>query len=63
MTGDFIKVKLRLENKYTSNGVVDFIEPVIKHYNEEFPEITPFLRGDSGFTVPALYELCERESV
>src|SRR5690625_5236024 len=63
MTGDFIKAKLRPGNKYTSNGVVDFIEPVIKHYNEEFPETTPFLRGDSGFAVPALYELCEKESV
>src|SRR5699024_6048178 len=24
---------------------------------------TPFLRGNSGFAVPALYELCENESV
>jgi len=63
MTGDFIKAKLRPGNKYTSNGVIDFIEPVIKHYNKEFPETTPFLRGDSGFAVPALYELCEKESV
>src|SRR5699024_11866919 len=37
--------------------------PVIEHYNEMFPETTSFLRGDSGFAVPALYELCERESV
>lgn len=63
VTGDFIKAKLRPGNKYTSNGVVDFIKPVIKHYNEKFPETTPFLRGDSGFAVPALYELCEKESV
>src|SRR5699024_2618173 len=33
------------------------------HYNEKFPEAIPFLRGDSGFAVPALYELCEKESV
>src|SRR5699024_9799588 len=39
------------------------MEPVIKHYNEKSPETTPFLRGDSGFAVPALYELCEEESV
>jgi len=36
---------------------------VIQHYNEKFPATTPFLRGDSGFAVPALYELCELESV
>src|SRR5699024_3490931 len=34
-----------------------------EHYNDRFPETTPFLRGDSGFAVPALYELWEEESV
>ena len=63
ITGDFLKAQLRPGNVYTSNGVVDFVEPLIKHYNENFPETTPFLRGDSGFAVPALYDLCERESV
>jgi len=63
VTGDFLKAKLRPGNVYTSNGVVDFIQPIIEHYNEKFPETTPFLRGDSGFAVPALYDLCETESV
>lgn len=63
VTGDFLKAKLRPGNVYTSNGVVDFIQPLIKHYNEKFPETTPFIRGDSGFAVPALYDLCEKESV
>lgn len=63
VTGDFLKAKLRPGNVYTSNGVVDFIQPLIEHYNEKFPETIPFLRGDSGFAVPDLYELCEKESV
>lgn len=63
VTGDFLKAKLRPGNVYTSNGVVDFIQPLIEHYNEAFPETIPFLRGDSGFAVPALYDLCEKESV
>lgn len=42
---------------------MDFIRPLITHYNTQFPETTPFLRGDSGFAVPALYDLCEDESV
>jgi hypothetical protein len=63
VTGDFLKAKLRPGNVYTSNGVVDFIQPLIEHYNEKFPETSLFLRGDSGFAVPALYDLCERESV
>ncbi len=63
ITGDFLKAKLRPGHIYTSNGVVDFIQPVIQHDNEQFPESIPFLRGDSVFAVPALYELCEKESV
>jgi hypothetical protein len=62
VTGDFLRAKLP-GNVYTSNGVVDFVKPLIQHYNERFPETTPFLRGDSGFAVPALYDLCEGESV
>ncbi len=63
ITGDFLKAQLRPGNVYTSNGVVEFIQPLIEHYNEKFPETTPFIRGDSGFAVPALYDLCEKESV
>ncbi|GKV67489.1 MULTISPECIES: IS1380 family transposase [unclassified Sporosarcina] len=62
LTGDFLKAKLRPGNVYTSNGVVDFIRPVIEHYNEQFPETSYLVRGDSGFAVPKLYELCEKES-
>lgn len=62
-TGDFLKAKLRPGNVYTSNGVVEFIQPLIEHYIEHFPQITLFIRGDSGFAVPKLYDLCEKESV
>lgn len=63
VTGDFLKAQLRPGNVYTSNGVVEFVKPLIEHYNEKFPEITPFIRADSGFAVPKLYDLCEKESV
>lgn len=62
-TGDFLKARLRPGNVYTSTGIVEFIQPLIEHYNQTFPETSLFLRGDSGFAVPALYELCEKESV
>lgn len=58
-----MKAKLRPGNRYTSHGVADFVRPILEHYNEHFPETTPFLRGDSGFATPELYELCEKESV
>lgn len=46
---------------YISNGVVDFMRPLIEHYNEIFPETSTLVLGDSGFAVPALYDLCEKE--
>lgn len=61
LTGDFLKAQLRPGNVYTSNGVVEFMRPLIKHYNEMFPEKSYLVRGDSGFAVPGLYELCEDE--
>jgi hypothetical protein len=45
ITGAFLKAHLRPGNVYTSNGVVEFVKPLIEHYNEKFPEIIPFLRG------------------
>jgi hypothetical protein len=63
VTGDFLKAKLRPGNVYTSNGVVEFIQPLIEHYNDKFPATSLLVRGDSGFAVPALYDLCEKESV
>ncbi|KIY23820.1 hypothetical protein UB32_00780 [Mesobacillus subterraneus] len=63
VTGDFLKANLRPGNVYTSKGVVEFIQPLIEHSNEKFPETSLFVRGDSGFAVPALYDLCEKESV
>lgn len=50
LTGDFLKAQLRSGKVYTSNGVVDFIRPLIEHYNEVFPETTTLVRGDSGNT-------------
>src|SRR5690625_1495304 len=34
VTGAFLKAKLRPGNVYTSNGVVEFIQPLIEHFNE-----------------------------
>ncbi|MEB7772168.1 IS1380 family transposase [Kurthia gibsonii] len=63
LTDDFLKAQLRPGNVYTSNGVVDFVHPLFAHYNKKFPETTIMVRGDSGFAVPELYELCEKESI
>jgi len=47
---DLLKIQLRDGTKYSSTGVVDFLQPIFDEYLEDFPEIKLLLRGDSGFT-------------
>ena len=60
LTGDLLKSQLRNGNVYTSNGVVEFLEPLLKEYIDQYPDIDIYLRGDSGFAVPDLYGLLEQ---
>jgi len=60
LTGDLIKAELRSGNVYTSRQVVRFIGPVLKRYLKSYPYMTRFIRADSGFAVPALYEIAEQ---
>jgi len=59
LTGDLIKIQLRDETQYSSTRVVDFLQPILDEYLEDFPEIKLLLRGDSGFATPGLYKQCE----
>ena len=59
LTGDFLKAKLRSGNQYTSNGVKEFLEPLLEHYNQSMPTTNILVRGDSGFATPDVYDLCD----
>ena len=59
LTGDFLKAKLRSGNQYTSNGVKEFLDPLLEHYNQIVPTTDILVRGDSGFATPVIYDLCE----
>ena len=59
LTGDFLKAKLRSGNQYTSNGVKEFLEPLLAHYNQSIPTTDILVRGDSGFATPNIYDLCD----
>ena len=59
LTGDFLKAKLRSGNQYTSNGVKEFLKPLLEHYNQVVPTTDILVRGDSGFATPDVYDLCE----
>ena len=59
MTGDLLKLELRPGTMYCSNGAAAFMKPLLEEYQEEYPDMALFLRGDSGFATQELYEVCE----
>ena len=56
-TGDAIKAELRSGNVYTSRQVVRFVGPVFKDFNQKYKDTEFYLRADSGFAKPGLYEI------
>ena len=61
MTGDLIKIQLRDGTQYSCTGVVDFLQPILDEYLNDYPAIRILLRGDSGFSTPDLYKQCEEK--
>ena len=59
ITGDLIKIQLRDGTQYSCTGVIDFLQPILGEYLNNYPEIALLLRGDSGFATPALFQQCE----
>ena len=59
ITGDLIKIQLRDGTQYSCTGVVDFLQPILTEYLEDYPGVRLLLRGDSGFATPDLYKQCE----
>ena len=59
MTGDLIKIQLRDGTQYSCTGVVEFLQPILDEYLNDYPKIRILLRGDSGFATPDLYRQCE----
>jgi hypothetical protein len=48
LTGDLLKAQLRDGTVYTSNGVVDFMQPLLDEYEINYPDASLYLRGESG---------------
>ena len=59
ITGDLLKEELRDGTQYCSKGAADFMEPLIQEYRIKYPSLNLYLRGDSGFASPDLYDTCE----
>lgn len=63
LTGDLIKSDLRSGNVYTSTGISEFIEPILKHYKNQVKPEYVIIRGDSGYAKPELYRLAEDNDI
>ena len=57
LTGDLLKAMLRPGNVYTSTDCCEFLKPLLMEYLEDYPDVDLYLRGDSGFADPDLFEL------
>ena len=59
LTGDLLKAELRDGTKYCSKDADQFMIPLMQEYRTKYPSMPLYLRGDSGFASPDLYEACE----
>ena len=62
LTGDLLKIELRDGTQYCSKDADLFMIPLMQEYRENYPSLPLYLRGDSGFASPGLYEACEEHS-
>jgi hypothetical protein len=61
ITGDLLKEELRDGSQYCSRDADEFMRPLIQEYRRKYSSLPLYLRGDSGFASPGLYEVCEEE--
>lgn len=59
LTGDLLKAELRDGTQYCSKDSGNFMIPLMQEYRQKHPSLPLYLRGDSGFAAPELYEACE----
>ena len=52
ITGNLLKNQLRDGTQYSCPGVVDFLQPILDEYLNDYPTIHLLLCGDSGFAPP-----------
>lgn len=59
LTGDLLKAELRDGTMYCSKEADIFMKSLLDEFISDFPDIPLYLRGDSGFASPELYEVLE----
>lgn len=61
LTGDLLEAELRDGTKYCSKDADKFMKSLLDEFIEDYPDISLYLRGDSGFASPDLYEVLEEK--
>ena len=59
LTGDLLKAKLRDGTQYCSKEADQFLIPLLQEYRSKYPAMPLYMRGDSGFAAPDIYEALE----
>ena len=59
ITGDLLKMEIRDGTHYCSKDADEFMLPLLQEFRTRYPSLPLYLRGDSGFAAPKLYEACE----
>ncbi len=58
--GLFVMLSLRAGNSHAAQGADDDLEYLVKRLRKVWPDVVIYVRGDAGFGVPAMYDVCER---
>ena len=56
-----MKAEFRDGTQYCSKEAHTFMKSLLEEFKEDFPDIPLYLRGDSGFASPDLYEALEEK--
>src|SRR5262249_45815162 len=56
----FVMLSLRPGNVHAALGADDDLEYLVTRLRQVWPDVVLHFRGDCGFGVPAMYEVCER---
>lgn len=62
ITGDLLMAELRKGAQYCSNGSGQFMENLLEELQQDFPNTLLYMRGDSGFASPELYDVLEKKN-
>jgi hypothetical protein len=62
LTGNLLKAELRDGTMYCSKEADLFMKSLLDEFTADYPDMQLYLRGDSGFASPDLYEVLESQN-